>query len=43
MPEMTTAEAASGVEYADVRLYAEVCPCGEVVPMSDHSHDGHWN
>ena len=40
--EMTTAELARGVEYGDVSLYAETCPCGAVVPMSDHSHDGHW-
>ena len=42
MTEMTTAELASGAEYADVSLYAETCPCGTVVPMSDHGHDDHW-
>ena len=42
MNEMTTAELASGVEYADASLYAETCPCGAVVPVSDHAHDSHW-
>ena len=42
MTEMTTAELASGVEYADASLYAETCPCGAVVPVSDHGHDSHW-
>ena len=40
--DASAAELASGVEYADVRLYTETCPCGATVPISDHSHDDHW-
>lgn len=42
MNEPSAGEVASGVEYADVCLYAETCPCGATVLISDHSHDSHW-